>query len=118
PFFNVFTTFDLGLMSDAEVAEMLRALATRSTIPFGLDDKAVARELGGRYPFFVQMAASAAWELKRDTGRAPREEVARRFRTEAEGHFRYFVEHLPEGERQALFELARVGTPPEPALRK
>jgi serine/threonine-protein kinase len=118
PFFNVFTTVDLGLMSGAETAEMLAALAARSTVRFGLAEKAIARELGGRYPFFVQMAASAAWELMRDAGQAPPEEVAARFRAEADGHFRYFVDHLPAAGRKSLLDLARGGSAPETARRK
>jgi len=115
PFFNIFTTLDLGLMADGEVDEMLTTLVDRSSIALGEADRRLIGELGGRYPFFLQIAGSVIWEIRAE-GREPgRAEVEERALAEARGHFRYFVDHLGGDERAALGALA-CGVAAEPDL--
>jgi serine/threonine-protein kinase len=107
PFFNVFTTLDLGLMPGDEAAAMVRAIAGRAGFDLGRDGAELVLGLGGNFPFFAQVAGSCLFELSREGLRADAGAVTERFRAEAAGHYRYFVDHLPDDERRALEALDR-----------
>jgi hypothetical protein len=78
-------------------------------------------EMGGCYPFFLQMACSAWFEYLEAEGRTAEELAARReaprevlevFREEASPHFEYVRETLPERGKAALAAVLR-GTRPD-----
>ena len=79
--------------------------------------------MGGRYPFFLQIACGAWFEFlemageqaERYAGEAVPEEVLQAFRDEAEPHFEYVLETVDDGERAAIAAAAAGESPEETA---
>jgi hypothetical protein len=120
PFYNIFIQIDLGLLEPDAAREM-------ATVPFEQEgflvtsaDRALALELGGRHPFYLQMACSYLYdELERATP-PDRERARSRFAREAERHFRGLWRHLAAEEQAALKHLAGddVIAPPPRVLER
>jgi serine/threonine-protein kinase len=106
PFFNIFSTSFLGLMTADEAEEMLVVESERAGARFGADELQFLGELSGTHPVHLQQAASALWEAEDPSNG---EGVRRAFLDEASPHFRYAVRHLSDVQRELLFSVARGG---------
>ncbi len=117
PFFNIFAQLHLSLFKEKEA----RALIAGPSAEHGLPLDAVADSIlgmGGRYPFFLQMACAAWFEFldsegetaDKYRGRKTPQEVLKLFREEAEPHFEYVLETLKAEETAALAAVAAGGS--------
>ena len=109
PFFNIFTSVELGPMTADETRALVAGQCAESSVSLSADDVTLVRELGGDYPFFVQVAAAIVWEQRYDGADEGLDEEAVRaeFRRQAEPHFGYFLDHLERDEQGAVAALAR-----------
>jgi class 3 adenylate cyclase len=122
PFFNIFAQLHLSLFSDKEARTLIAAPSREQGLPLAaVSDSILA--MGGRYPFFLQMACAAWFEFLENEGEtadsfggrpAPRE-VLRLFREEAEPHFEYVLETLAPEESAALAAVAAGASEASPA---
>jgi class 3 adenylate cyclase len=121
PFFNIFSVQHLGLFRRSAAEQLIAEPSAAAGIPL----EPVGPQIlacGGLYPFFLQMACSAWFEFLeteelqaeefRD-GTTPRQ-VLDIFREEAEPHFEYVLETLPQEEIQALKAIL-TGSKPDPS---
>jgi class 3 adenylate cyclase len=120
PFFNIFTTMHVGLLEKADAAELIAGPSEVRGISLApLATRILA--MGGRYPFFLQMACSAWYEHLEAEGlgaedlasKATPRAVTDVFREEAHPHFEFVMENLPEAEAASL-RAAVDGARPDP----
>jgi len=122
PFFNIFSSLYLGPMTPDEAQELIRVPSAET--PFPLEEHAdLILELGGYFPFFLQMACSAVFERLLEDGECRREQVTDRFLEEARPHFQFYWEQMDAVERARCNERAGGGKgdrerPPHPDLEK
>jgi DNA-binding winged helix-turn-helix (wHTH) protein len=116
PFFNMFRSIYIGSFRPSEVDAFLAGIGRAAGVDFGPVRPAI-EELGGRFPYYLQVAAALYYEL---AGREPLTgqasqlgAVAREFQTRSELHFEDIWAKLPRAERDALAWLA-VGARPDP----
>jgi ATP/maltotriose-dependent transcriptional regulator MalT len=102
PFWNIFKQVYVGPFKHEEAVELIRKPAERSGVPFSEADVEWILERGGHLPLFLQIAACNAFPRK-----GTREEWDFGFRQEADPHFEYLLDFLPEKERLALAALRR-----------
>ncbi len=107
PFFNIFANVVLRPFSSTEVDELIDGTAGTSPFRFSEAEKQMVAELGGGYPFFVQMAGYYLFEGKEQGlgAEALRQSVAASFEQQAEAHFGYLWAHCSESEKIALLIL-------------
>ncbi len=105
PFFNIFSEAPLGLLPQAEAEALLAQLSglagQRPFLPAQID---ALIQLAGPHPFFLNLAGSYLYDLRREpiTDEALMAAVVRRFKAEAEDHFRYLWNQLDEPEQAGL----------------
>ncbi|MBP6472146.1 MAG: protein kinase [Chloroflexi bacterium] len=105
PFFNIFSEQQLGLLpvaeADALLAQMSGLAGQRPFLPAQI---ASLIQLAGPHPFFLNLAGSYLYDLRREPiiDDVLVETVARRFKAEAEDHFRYLWNQLEQPEQAAL----------------
>ena len=105
PFFNIFTTIYLGPLESDEASDLI--CNPSASTPFPLEQHMdLILEIGGRFPFFLQMACSAAFEVMMEEGECIREHVAARFLEEAGPHFQFYWEQMGAVERAICNQLA------------
>ncbi len=105
PFFNIFSEQQLGLLPLAEADALLARLSgLAGQRPFLPAQIASLIQLAGPHPFFLNLAGSYLYDLRREpiTDDVLVETVARRFKAEAEDHFRYLWNQLDQPEQAAL----------------
>lgn len=109
PFFNIFSTLQLGPFEPEDALELIRRPSAGT--PFPLEEHtALILELGGLFPFFLQMACSAAFEVLVEKGECRPAQVRDRFLEEAQPHFQFYWEQLdPVG--QAICNDLACGRP-------
>ena len=109
PFFNIFTTVPLGPLTQGEARELVAAPATEVSLPVRdhVDD---VLALGGRWPFFLQIAASALFEVLLEEDSFDATALENRFIEEATPHFQFFWEHMGPVERSICAALAGGGS--------
>jgi len=107
PFFNIFANIVLRPFKDEEVSDLLDGYMAETDLSFSGEDKELVDQLGGGYPFFVQMAGNYLVEAKRKglQGDLLRKEVASSFDAQADPHFSYFWSHSSESEKITLLIL-------------
>jgi serine/threonine-protein kinase len=67
-------------------------------------------EIGGYFPYFLQIACSAYFDhLSENEGKLDREEVEATFLDEAKGQFRFIWDHMNEGQRRAIRDFNENG---------
>jgi serine/threonine-protein kinase len=67
-------------------------------------------EIGGHFPYFLQIACSAYFDyLSENEGKLDREEVEATFLDEAKGQFRFIWDHMNEGQRRAMRDFIENG---------
>jgi class 3 adenylate cyclase len=127
PFFNIFSTQPLGLLTREEAAALICEPSAARGIPLApLTD--VILSMGGCYPCFLQIAACAWFEhLEAEEksaedflGAPPPRAVQDAFRQEARPHFEFALETMPEEEREVLRKIAagEKADPSQPASRE
>ena len=108
PFFNIFSEERLNLMPAAEAKEMLTHLSGMAHHqPFTDEQIEFCLKYAGPHPFFLQVIASYLF-MGREEGLAGaelEEKVLRRFKAEAEDHYRYLWSQLSEVEQVGLRNL-------------
>lgn len=107
PFFNLFLERRLGSWSPAEFEHFLAETSRRSGVALDSHREQI-QDLGGRYPFFVQLACWLCFEAG---GQFDPRRIRKDFATRARDHFEYIWDHLEAEEREAVQLLAR-GTQP------
>lgn len=115
PFFNIFSEEPLGLLSQAEAAALLAQLsAMNGGPPFSTSQIEALIDLAGPHPFFLQLAGYYLYAARDEAAdpadpvlldQASAQGVMRRFRAEAEDHFRYLWSQLADEEQVALQHL-------------
>ncbi len=111
PFFNVFTKVDLQLLKEEEAISLICKPAEAQGIHFTDQEVKLVFELAGRHPFFIQIACSHLFELKRTRNHAIVSvtdfgQIREQFLAEAADHFDYCLRHLDDSERTALCAIA------------
>jgi DNA-binding winged helix-turn-helix (wHTH) protein len=105
PFFNIFLPIRLGLFSDAESRRLVESELERAGVLFPNEVVELVLEMGGGYPFFLQMAGYHAFELL-GTGDAWTEDKRKLFQetveAEASSHFKYYWQNLSPHEHYVL----------------
>jgi tRNA A-37 threonylcarbamoyl transferase component Bud32 len=119
PFFNIFSEEMLGLLTRSEATTLLQELSSLPhDNPFSSDQINFLIDLAGPHPFFLQVVGYYLYAARQD-GHALNsvpELIIRRFKTEAEDHFRYWWQQLSLLEQTALLQLDRE-TPDPKVLR-
>jgi len=104
PFFNIFASVVLRPFQPQEAAELVEAYAHGADLALSSEDKDLILTLGGRYPFFVQMAGYHLVEAK--AGGLPDtvtyKETITCFEEQAAPHFSYLWSHCTESEQVTL----------------
>lgn len=122
PFFNVFIQKELVGFTDKEVTQWMDARLSNSSVVFSLSDRALIRDLGGRHPFFSEMAAYFLYDIRQEDPDLPPAEVRRlverEVRKEANGQFNSYWKHSGDEEHVmlALLALKRKEKPLDHAL--
>jgi DNA-binding winged helix-turn-helix (wHTH) protein len=114
PFFNMFRTVYVGSFTRSDVDEFLSGIGEAAGTDF-TPVRSALDSLAGRFPYFLQVAASLFYELSLNeelTGSPSQvDSVSREFRVRTELHFEDIWARLPEVEQDALAWLAVGATP-------
>jgi serine/threonine-protein kinase len=115
PFFNIFSTLNLGPFGREEALQLVTGPSTEAGLPLEPHLEPIL-ELAGYFPFFLQLACNAFFEnLVLEDGRVDLEQVRESFREEVTPHFNYLWEHFSAEEKEIL-RLVRRGDPAPPHL--
>jgi class 3 adenylate cyclase len=102
PFFNIFSSLHLRGFTEAEALELITIPSRAAGTP--LEDHAdFLMDLGGTYPFFLQIACSALLEYLQMEGELDdmgREEVCENILEDVEDHFSYIWSRMEENEQR------------------
>jgi len=119
PLYNVFRTVRLGSWTVEELDHFLTATSQPSGAPMHAYRDDIVR-LGGRLPFYVQIACSLFFQAWRDRKELTAQDVMnikQRFAEEARPHFeRLWYKALTPPEQAALVALARGQELPDPSV--
>ena len=104
PFFNIFANVVLRPFSHGEVIEMIDGYLYETGLEISSQEKEFIIQLGGGYPFFVQMAGSYFVEakLKGLTAEAILQRATSNFDEQVDPHFTYLWSHSSESEKITL----------------
>lgn len=108
PFFNIFSELQMGLMPRPEAIQLLHHLNNLADAdPFTDPQIDFLLDLAGPHPFFLQVAGAYLYAGRNEglTGTQLLTQVERRFRAEAEDHYRYLWDQLSVLEQDALMHL-------------
>jgi serine phosphatase RsbU (regulator of sigma subunit) len=105
PFFNIFSNLYLGPITPREARGLICDPSAET--PFPLEEHAdLILSMGGFFPFFLQMACSATFELLLEEGECRPEQVTDRFLEEAQPHFQFYWDQMDPVERALGNDLA------------
>ena len=107
PFFNIFSELRVGAMTEAEIRNLISQPSEAAGVALEATVDLIT-PLGGRLPFFTQIACSAAFECltEADHRELVPERLERSFMEESSSHFRYLWESFDEDERGIALALA------------
>ena len=112
PFFNIFRPIRLGLFSEQDSRSLVEGSLRRAEVCFPEDLVGLTLRMGGRHPFFLQMAGYYAFDLL-GTGEEWTEEKRRDFEKilnkEAVRYFKFCWQKLDRQEISALMALPLSG---------
>jgi predicted Ser/Thr protein kinase len=115
PFFNIFSTLNLGPFGREEALQLIAEPSGEAGLSLEPYVDPII-ELAGYFPFFLQLACSAYFEnLMLEDGRVDAEQVRDTFREEVTPHFNYLWEHFTAEEKE-VFHLVRRGDAIPPHL--
>jgi len=111
PFFNIFANVVLRPFSRAEVNEMICEYLKDAEFSCSPEEQDFIWELGGGYPFFVQMAGHYLLEGKLQglDGETLTKFAATSFEQQADAHFTYLWSHCTESEKITLLVTLTLG---------
>jgi hypothetical protein len=122
PFFNIFASIRLRLLSEEEAHDLLTGLAARAQVSFASPTLDFILELAGPHPLFLQIAGFHAFDMRQAKGAAltptdyPKLEA--RFRASAQEHLDYYWRNLPETEQHVLATLPAAQNSHPESLRR
>ena len=102
PFANIFSRVDLGLLEPDAAQALQREPFGRQGIGLSQEDEELVRKLGGRHPFFLQMACYFLYEALDQSPDYRADVVREKFGLEAESHFGGLWNDLSADEKTAL----------------
>lgn len=104
PFFNIFATVVLKPFSPEETDTLIQSYARTGSIDFSSKEVDFIRQVGGGYPFFVQMIGHylTAGKETGEKGKALLENATIEFNQQADPHFSYLWAHASESEKITL----------------
>ena len=104
PFFNIFATVVLKPFSSHETDTLIKNYAKTAGITFSPKEVSFIRQVGGGYPFFVQMIGYYLVAGKDDglKGTSLFDYAIAEFNQQAEPHFSYIWKHASESEKITL----------------
>jgi len=104
PFFNIFATVVLKPFSYQETDTLIKNYAKTAGIVFSPKEVNFIRQVGGGYPFFVQMIGYYLVAGKNDglKGNSLFDYAIAEFNQQAEPHFSYIWKHASESEKITL----------------
>jgi hypothetical protein len=107
PFFNIFSTLSLRVFSHEEAVELISVPSQSEGISLGAYADNILG-LSGYFPFFIQIACSAAFEyLAEEEDREPDwKRIAEVFSEEAMQHYQYIWERMDDSFRINLSRIA------------
>ena len=110
PFFNIFRRITLRGFAPPEIEELLTKALDGTGIKFTQPDRILLDQLASSHPFFLQMAAyylfyAYHYHYRRDQ-RPQNPWIERRFRDNAQEHFRYYWDSSEAGEKLILASLS------------
>lgn len=107
PFFNIFANVILRPFSKEEVDLLLEKFTAAGGLVFSPVEKEFVRNLGGGYPFFVEMAGHYLVDGKLQSleGDALTSYAVENFDQQADSHFSYLWSRCSESEKIALLVL-------------
>jgi AAA-like domain len=107
PFFNIFANIVLRPFSRVEVDELLEGYTKENEFALTPQEKDFIWELGGGYPFFVQMAGHYLLEGRAQglTGGGLTKFAVSNFDQQADAHYTYLWSHCSESEKITLLIL-------------
>jgi predicted Ser/Thr protein kinase len=115
PFFNIFSTLNLGPFGREEALQLIAEPSGEAGLSLEPYVDPII-ELAGYFPFFLQLACSAYFEnLMLEDGRVDAEQVRDTFREEVTPHFNDLWEHFTAEEKE-VFHLVRRGDAIPPHL--
>jgi hypothetical protein len=108
PFFNIFQPIQLRLFSDQDSRHLVEDSLGRAKTGFPSDLLELVLELGGGYPFLLQLAGQNAWKLgvtDPALTEDEREAFLKRSNRDAARHFEYFWQKLKDQDQYVLAAL-------------
>ena len=102
PFFNIFVTLPLGLMSEAEARSLLQVRLQDTTIQFAPDIVNHVLELVGPHPFFLHVAGYHIYQMLADNNNMEFDALDTPIEIEAESHLGYLWQNLSQEAQYAL----------------
>jgi len=114
PFFNIFAPLFLGLLSETEARNLIRAPMEASGIVVSSRLENFIYQLAGGHPLALQIACFHAWDSPDDLY-----QIELRTMQELEAHFQYYWHNLSPAERDVLRHPSEAGLREagDPALR-
>jgi hypothetical protein len=111
PFFNIFANIVLRPFSRPEVDELLEGYTRGNEFALTPQEKDFIWELGGGYPFFVQMAGHYLMEGRAQglSGEPLTKFAVSNFDQQADAHYTYLWSHCSESEKITLLILLTLG---------
>ena len=107
-FWNIFTSFWVGLFDRESSLELIRTLSSEEGYPLEEYSDFILR-LAGDHPFYLQIACCAVFDfLACHEGISEKdfEQIENEFKTESWNHFNYLWDKLIERERKIVYDLA------------
>lgn len=104
PFFNIFSTHELGPLTQQEAVELITQPSQRAGKPFNATEVEWILKLGGRHPFFIHRTCYYLFEQKiNDESAIDLQHVAQQVYEQLHPHFKYTWEHI-DGRHQELLQ--------------
>lgn len=109
PFFNIFTNVFLRAFTRTEALQLITQPSEEAGLPLAGYSRRIM-EIGGHFPYFLQIACSAVFDsLSEHDRRLNREEVEATFLEEAKGQFRFIWDHMGETYRRCIRDFVLTG---------
>lgn len=122
PFFNIFATIRLGLLTEDEARDLLTTLAATGGLTFDPPLLDFLLDLAGPHPLFLQIAGFHAFELQQTKEFTPTHAgyaaLRERFYASVEEHYNYYWRYLSAAEQRLLATLPTAPTSQSDVLRR
>ena len=105
PFFNIFASLFVGLLSETEARSLIRYPMDAAGITLSAQMEDFIYELVGGHPMALQIACSYAWESPGDPN-----QIELQTRLELEPHFQYYWHNLSMAEKEVLSNPSKAGS--------